>query len=385
MKHFLKLTSVLLALILLTGCWDQNIYERIGFILNIGFDKGTGNNFIFTISIPIISSDGTSGNSSSGSEGSDMSKIDVYSTETNLIREAREIIRRSSPKQLEGGKIQNALFSSDFAKENGITEYLELYERDIQSTSQAWVVIVDGNANELIKKASQFKGKPRLGMYLNELLERNSKSGYCPKMTIIKYNIENVIPGLSPIVPLIKLNNNSVEVEGTALMSLDKMTGQLDTHETACLFMSMGKAKLSEIVFDMPEEIKTKKIKAVVSVSKVKTKSKIHIDGNVPSIDFSIKLNAILDEYTWGDITNNEYKSKIETALSTHIMNCLNTVFKKLQNAKCDALGIGDKIRAYHYNYWKSIGELNGWKKIFPNMTANFSITADILRSGEIE
>lgn len=385
MKKLLKLTALLLIVISLTGCWDQNIYENIGFILNAGIDKGTDDKILFTVSTPIISeSSGGVGGGSSSAGGGEGQKVEVYSSETNLIRQERENLRLSSPKQLEGGKIQNVLFGSELAREKGISEYLELYERDTQSTVQSWIVVVDGTANELITKGANMNSKPRLGQYLNDLLERNSKAGYCPKMNIIKYSIENVIPGLSPILPMIKLEPNDIKVIGTALINNNKMSGRLDTLETAYLFIAKGESKMSEIPFDLPEDIKTIKKKAIVFLHKTKTKSKLNFTNGTPTLDFNIKIDVTMEEYTWGQLADKKYKTKIEEALASHIKNSLNEVFKKLQAANCDPLGIGDRLRAYHNSYWKSIGELDGWKKIYPNITANFNVTTNITRYGSI-
>lgn len=382
MKQIKVITAILLILTMLCGCWDQNIYEKIGFILQIGFDKGTSNEKImYTVTYPIISeAESGNGGKADGSE----KKVDVISEEAYLIRESRDLGRLTSTKQLEGGKIQNLLFSSDLAKERKISEYLELYERDTQSTVQATVIIVDGSAKELLTNGAEFKGKPRLGIYLTDLIDRNFKAGYCPEINIVRYNILNVKPGISPIVPLIKLEENDVRILGSALIDRDKMTGRLDTRETACLFMVMGKSKLSEIIFDLPKDTDTQKSKGIIFTRKVKSNQRIHFENNVPQIDFSINLKATLDEYSWGHITDQAFESKMEQCVSASITETLNEVFEKLQDAQCDVLGIGDKIRAYHNEYWKSIGELEGWKKLYPQIKFCCNIKVDIIRYGEI-
>jgi spore germination protein len=384
MKKIYMFIIVLVVMIFLTGCWDQNIYEKIGFILNTGIDLGSDDKVLITQSYPIISE--TAGNSGGGGpDESEGIKVETIRAKSNLLRESREIFRLSTSLKLEGGKLQSILIGSDFARERNISEYFELYERDIQSTVQASVVVVDGNASELITKGARFKGKPRLGIYINEVLKRNFMAGYCPDTDIIEYDIINTTPGISPIVPMIKLEGNNIKVTGTALIDRDKMTGQLDTGETACLYLAMGRTKQSEIIFDLPEDIQSEKKKGAVFTRKVITKSKIKFQDNAPTIHFDIKPKVILDEYTWGDITDPEYQNKLEESLNTHIEKCLDNTFKKLQAAKCDAFGIGDKIRAYHYDYWMSIGELDGWKKIYVKMTATFDVKSQIVRYGEIK
>lgn len=384
MKNFYKPIIIIVIAFSLTGCWDQNIYEKIGFVLDLGIDSGADDKALITVSYPVITeSNGSS--SGGGPSGKEEVKVETIASEVYLIKESRDLNRLTSPQKLEGGKIQGILIGKDFARERNISDYFELFERDTQTTVQSKVVIVDGTAGELITKGSQFKGKPRLGMYINELISRNSKSGYCPDTNIIEYDIINTIPGISPIVPIIKLRGNFIEVTGTALIDRDKMTGQLDTHETACLYLAMGESRQSEILFDLPAEIKSQKKKGMVFTRSVKTKSKIQLQNGIPTIHFDINVKTILDEYTWGNITEPEYEKKLENSLNTSIKSCLDGTFKKLQTAKCDAFGIGDKVRAYYYDYWMSIGELDGWKDIYTKMTANFDVKAKIVRFGEIK
>ncbi|SHI12989.1 Spore germination B3/ GerAC like, C-terminal [Sporobacter termitidis DSM 10068] len=383
-RHIFSVVSVFIVIAMLSGCQDQNTFEDIGFALSIGFDLSSNDGkTVYTMVFPNISDSG--GSYSDKGDGSADYKVDIFSEETYLVREARDLGRLSSTKHVEGGKIQNVLFSSDLAQERKLSEYLEIFERDTRSTVQSTVIVVDGSARELLEKGSQFTEKPRISLYLADLLERNFKSGYCPDTNIVRYDILNVRPGISPIVPLIRLENDKIRVLGSALIDRDKMTGRLDTRETACLFLAMGKNKGSEITFALPEGVETQKKEGIIFTRKVKSKQSIRLENNTPVVSFDIRLSATLDEYTWGDITQQEFESRMEQSLSSSITATLNEVFKKLQEADCDVFGFGDKIHAYHNSYWKSIGGLEGWKTIYPTVKINVNLKADLIRYGEIK
>lgn len=102
------------------------------------------------------------------------------------------------------------------------------------------------------------------------------------------------------------------------------------------------------------------------------------------SVVFDIKLGLILEEYKWNDLDMQEQKKKLEDSIAKSLTEGLNGVLGKLKAAHCDALGIGEKIRAYHNNYWKSIGEEEGWFRIYPTITAEFNVTCHIVRYGGI-
>lgn len=387
MKKLSILLPAVLSAAILTGCWDQDIYEKIGFILNIGIDLDNDGTPKYTFSYPLISQStkggGDGGGGGPSGQTGPVSGVSVL--ETDLLREAREIDRLSSPLQVSGGKVQAFIFGKSFAMSKDISDYLELYERDPQSSAQARVIIVDGNASELITRGVRLEDKPRLGIYINELLKRDSAAGYCPDTTVVEYDIINTTPGISPIVPMIRLKGDDVEVAGTALIDRDKMTGQIDTNETACLFLAMGKAKKTYLLFDLPKDIQSEKKKGLVFVRKLRTKSRLQLKDGEPSITFDIRADVIIEEYMWGNLMDQGYRNKLEASLNESIKTCLDDVFNKLREAKCDAFGLGDKVRARYYDYWKSIGELDGWKKIYSTMKASFNVDSKIVRFGEIQ
>ncbi|MDP4147443.1 MAG: Ger(x)C family spore germination protein, partial [Bacillota bacterium] len=100
----------------LTGCWDQRIYERTGFIIELGIETGRDKKLLVTYSVPVI-----------GLGKSNLVELD--DEETNLLREGREEARKVSPKLLEGGKIQQILVSNELAAK-GIHNVMEIFTRD---------------------------------------------------------------------------------------------------------------------------------------------------------------------------------------------------------------------------------------------------------------
>jgi spore germination protein len=65
-------------------------------------------------------------------------------------------------------------------------------------------------------------------------------------------------------------------------------------------------------------------------------------------------------------------QEELEKIFATDLTSISNKVIKKLQEANCDPIGIGDMIRAKYYDYWKSID----WKEIYKeaDITANVEV-----------
>lgn len=374
-----RLSAVLLLLMLLTGCWDQTIYERIGFIVNLGIDDLDSEKILVTYTSPVVGQSSSAGGQSQGGE----MPIEVNKSEARLLREAREMSNQTSPRLLEGGKIQNILIGQSMA-EKDIHEYLEIFERDVKNPVLAWVIIVEGEARELIDKGKEFKNKPPLGLYINQLMEDCIKGGYCPDETVMDYNIQYSFPGLDPVMPMAKLEDDGVRITGTALINHNKVSGKLTAEETPFLMLLLGKKRDSVLTFSLPEELAGTKKAIAVSLRSLKQKTRVEFRNGMPGVKMELKLRLDLNEYTWDSLNNNWKKDELSDLMAKDIQTGMQEVFKKLAEANCDALGIGDKVRAKYNDYWKRIGGQEGWKKIYPQVFADITVKADIVRYGRL-
>ena len=383
-----KISELLIGMILFlstTGCFDQRIYERIAFIVNVGIDTDSDGKLLVTITYPVTTSSESNGSlTAGGSSTSTIIPIDVINTKANLLREAREISNEISPRRLEGGKIQNVLVGRNLA-ELGLQDYLEIFERDPKNPVLAWVIVVDGSANELIDKRCSIKNKPPLGIYINQLVDDNSKAGYCPAETIIDFNVESTIPGIDPLATMVKPEVDGIRVTGSALFHMGKLTGQLDTQETAHLMIMKGIKKQSMIYFNPPDNLSGLKKKAVLSVQGVKSKMKIKIIDDVPEVSFDIKLAAGLEEYKFYSFLSEGKKNELAAAAQEQIRQKMQEVFEKLKKAGCDTLGIGVKVHAYRNDYWNRIGGKEGWELVYSKVKAKFNVEVKINNYGRLK
>src|SRR4051812_22752348 len=116
MKKMLILLLILITPFYLTGCWDQKIYERMGFIQNIGFELSKDNKLLISSTLPVVDPDAKE-------------KLEIISSTETLVRGFRESSRKISPKITEGGKLRHFCVS-DSLSEQGIEGLLEVFERD---------------------------------------------------------------------------------------------------------------------------------------------------------------------------------------------------------------------------------------------------------------
>jgi spore germination protein len=371
MKMLRKVICIILLFsLLLTGCWDQQIFEQIGFNLSFAMELAEDGELLITTAYPVIG-------------GGEKGTVDIISTKSSIVRGGRTNFRMESPRFNQGGKVQQILLSEELAK-NGIHDLLELFQRDATVPAISYVVIVEGSPSELLKKASTFKSKPRVSFYLFQLLENNVKTSTIPNTKVFDFDINYFAKGLDPIVPVITLGTDVIKITGCALFNNDIMTGKLDNLESSLLLGMMNQMTYTDMILKLPEFSSKHDEKFGLAVTLFKKSRKISIDfteDGIPVVDIKVKYNCNIDEYKWDKTMDPNIQKNMEKAIADYFTEINNKVIKKLQEANCDPIGIGDTIRAKYNEYWKTYD----WKKVYPEAQISSSAEVEILTVGIIK
>jgi spore germination protein len=350
-----------MALLLQTGCWDQKIYERIGFILQMGLELDKDGKLVYTVSVPVVGPD-------------IQGKVEVFTTSRNLLRESREKVRHVSGKAVEGGKTQHIYFSEQLAQK-GIDQYLEIFFRQTENPLLANIVVVDGSPKEMMELSAKYEDKPRPAFYFNDLLVNARQNSYIPETRIYDFTIMEYSKTIDPITPIVRYNEKEIEIAGTALFSGDRMVGKISTDKTGMLLAMMDvNRKIQYTYHKQVEQMDTEEIKsgAALLVKGIKRKLKINTGGEALQIDIRLDFKASLDEYAEAhNLDDPEAKRKLEEAVALSMRdNCLE-LLKYLQEIGSDPIGIGEEVRTKHNTYWKSVQ----WKEVYKKASFNVGVS----------
>ena len=348
------------------GCWDQKIYENIGFVLQIGFETSDSGKILMSFLTPVVDP--------TANESSEL----IYSN-ANLVREFREKARKTSDKLTEGGKVQQVVISESLAYK-GINNLLEIIEREATDPPVAYVIIAEGSVVKMNEVAKKLTDKPsRPSFYIHRLIENNIQSSYIPETRVFKFSTEYFSPGIDPIVPIIKLQfdkGRGIEIAGTAIFAGDKMVGKINTEQTSLLLAMMGKMKKTVFVSKMivGENSENEKSGCAFTLSKVNTKLSVNIIDNTPVVNISLNFIGSLGELEWNDRYDENTQNSIENIVEREIKEKCESILKYTQEVGSDPIGIGDIVRAKNNAYWENVKWESAYKDVIFNVKVKFKI-----------
>lgn len=364
----------LLALALLSGCWDQKHLKKQRLVYASSFDLQEEQRVLTTSALRIVT---LGGRATGRPEGKNM----IVQAVGNTVRDSRLQMDLQISGQYSPNKTRVLLLGEDLAKQDVYPVFDVLY-RDPASSLGAKVAVVRGRGEEVIKL--DVIGETLVGEYLFELLESSEKSMLVPFETVQTICPILFDPGEDFVLPYIEVQDKHAKLLGTALFKDRKYTGvHLTPLETTLMLLMKGgrKAEASLMVEVNPEERQRSMRYINVTVQSMKRHRSLTIgsDGN-PQLRIALKLNLVVLEYSHDHLTETKDYHEVNKMLKEEIERKARKVIDKIQRAGSDQFGIGRSLMAYHPKVWKELD----WKEVYPRMEITPNIEVQIVGTGII-
>lgn len=374
MKKYLILFSIIISIpFLLTGCWDQKVYEQIGFILQVGIESSPDNRLLVSYTSPVT-------------DPNKKEQVELLFSDVEIVREQREKAIQMSAKLLQGGKVQQMLISDSLAKK-GIINLLEILERDPANPAIAYVIVSESSPKELFNYSQKLGDKPRSAFYLHQLVINNFENAYCPNTSIFDFARAYFAPGIDPITPIVKIETEmgkGIRVDGAALFSGDKLVGKIKPKQTSLLLAMQGKMSKTEYIFTTVGPSKNDssgKTGAAVMLTKPKKKINVSIENDIPTVKISLAFKGDYDEREWNHIDKKEIQKEYEELMAKELKSECMKLLKYTQEVGSDPLGIGNLVRAKHNSFWQK----HKWEEVYKNISFDVDVSLEIVRYGLIK
>jgi Ger(x)C family germination protein len=373
----MKLTSIVLLLLLLAGCWDQRLLKNARLIYSVAIDLKDDGKLFSSVTIRSVQESG-------GSQGSSVPVNDYLSATGNTPRQMRQNMDSKLSGEFEASKNRMILLGEKLSYQD-IYPILDIFYRDPESSLGASVAIVDGKADEITKMKQ--KDEVLIGEYTFNLLKSGQKDTYLPKQNVQIICPILFDPGRDLALPYIYKSHSEVPtvgIKGLALMKNHQYSGVYlnKTESSLMLLMSNQKGKIARFTKKVKPSEKNR-ISQYITIDVLDEKAKLQIQQTASGkikvhVPLHLKVEAI--EYPTDQLIDKKTVLALNKKLSGILTKDANRTLNKMQKANSDTLGIGRELMAYHPDLWKK----TDWEKDNPEIDLSAKVTVNIVDHGII-
>ncbi|GEN83793.1 germination protein [Sporosarcina luteola] len=374
MKQFYFFVVLLVVSVGLGGCAETKILEEVGLTTLVGYD--------------LAKEDGVESTAIIRQVGTELqSKVSIITAENATIQGTRAKVNRRAAEKLESGQLRGVLFGDEFAKK-GIGHSIDTSLKNPAISEGMLLAVVEGDTKSLLEY--EYPSIDEIGQHIHKLLDQNIKSEQVISSTLHEVSYDYYAVGRDIALPIIKRDEELVDISGIALFKKDKMVGTLlvddsfyvklsrdDYHNGTHELKVKGDELSSTLLKDPPDEIS-------LVFDPIKTHRNLKlVDLKQPEFDMNISIQArileIKDNINIGDAKSAE---ELEKAISKKLKSEISRVIAYCQEIGSDVFGYGEYYRSSVRN-----SELTEekWREMYKEMKVNVNIDFTLIRSGVFE
>lgn len=399
MLRFLLLSLLLLGIIFTPACWDQREVERLGIVMAIGVEPAPGGRVRVIIQNVNPSSQVRGAGGGGGGPGGMVSK--AYrnrSIEGDTIFDAFRELSRESPRQLFFAHNQMIIISEELARERGLKEVMDIFERNPQFRRTTWLLVGRGDMAHLLDVPGRLEITPSQRIFsiinerdltsqfavqrLGDFLELMESEATHPFTAVVE-----AVP--NPAVPAqyehgmgeghVQEPHHILMLNGTAVFRRDKLAGWLNPKESRGLLWVLGKVKGG--IIDVPDpEATGERVSLEIMRSKTKLRPEIR-DGQI-YMTIAVNAESNLGEASGPlDLTKPEVIKKLEALQAEAIVGEIESALAKAQQEYgVDVFGFGEAVHRKYPREWKEMKKM--WSELFPGVQVEVLVGVKIRRTG---
>ena len=213
MKNF-KFYFILLFLpSILIGCVETNILDRVGLVTLVGYDVGKEEKMATTSAIREVNPEF-------------QSNVEVITTENSTSKGNRVKTNRKLSKKVVVGQMRVVLFGEELAKD-GLHRYIDSHLENPTVSNSLYMAVAEGEMAPLLEY--EYQNIEDIGQHIFRLLEQNIKQEYMISSTLHEIGHDLYTVGEDIYMPIIKKEEELVELSGIALFKNGKMVSSIRT------------------------------------------------------------------------------------------------------------------------------------------------------------
>ncbi|ENH96630.1 spore germination protein [Gracilibacillus halophilus YIM-C55.5] len=372
-RRLLSCSFLVLTMIFLSGCWDENPIENFGFVIGSALDLGEDHSSE-TPSVTLTNQFAVPSGftvPSQGGGGNQQAYKNLSVTGNSVFHMNRDMSKETSLTPIYD-HLKLIVVSSELAQqEKMFSSVVDFFLRDHEMRRGIRIVVSESSAKSIFDIVPKYEKTPAL--YVNSIMKNNTKTiEVIPSVRTAKLH-RDLLNKSSFVIPIVKVKGEEIKSEGGAIFNgpNNKMVGKLNAFETKGYNLIKGKINGGVINFQVDDQLMVYEIED--------TSSKVKINPENPDqvkIDIKIEISGSVGEmFGHKTLINEDYqkeiKQKIEESIEELIMN---VVSKAQQEWKVDIFGFDQKLKSSHSGKWRGMeGDWNAGKQLFTKSVINVS------------
>ena len=417
-KMFYVICIIVFCAIAFSGYLHEQDINDLAYIIAIGFDVGSDDNFkiTFQISIPSKNGSGSSSSSGSSSEGSGSSDTLKQTVECNSFNSGLNMANNIISKKLNLTHCKFIIFSEEFAT-RGISDCIYTLENNVELRSNCNILVSTTSAEEFISSSSPILEHSTSKYY--EIITTSSRySGYSSNATLntVYTSIVDTFGEAATMLGSVQKNSSEGEdsssssessseggnssesesssseggssngqtssseggssggknssdilISGIAAFKGDKLVGTLSKEETIPYLIVTD--KLNECIVSIPSPFVEGKFIDLHVYDFSNTKNKVKIDSPGPHISTDVDLKCTILSNDFGfDSSSKEDINKLQSAASEYFDTAIMNYYEKTSKEfKADISELG-RFAVYYFPTEKDWEDYD-WNNNFENAT----------------
>jgi len=404
--RLVSLTLLLMLVTIVSGCWDHREVEELGIVLLTAVDAAPGGKIRVVVQtlVPtaVAGGGGITGMGGGGGGGGRKRYLDL-TTEGRTVFEAIRRMSMESPRELFFAHNQVILISEKLARERGVAEVMDFFERNREFRRNTWILVARGDPRDIMEIPSHLETTPaqeimgiinrqELSSYfaptkLGDFIKMLESTGIEPYTAILQLKSNpaftriSLLPGSDTPPPLYRLR-----LTGAAVFRRGKLVGWLNERETRGLLWVRGEVRGGQITFSLPGSRGEQKLAVeILRAGRGGVKLEPFLAGGQPGmrVEINTRVNLTESENLEIDLRNPQVISRLEKQLAGVIKQEVMACVTRLQEEyRADALGFGEAVHRKYPRVWRQVeGE---WEDVFATMPVTVEVKAVIRRIGLI-
>lgn len=364
---------------LLSGCWDNRELNELLIVTGSSLDLSENSGQI-DLGLQVANfSEGASDKGGSGESKSSggTSAIVLKTTCENLLTGIKNLDRDSNRTLfMQHNKIR--LVGIELAQQ-GFDKHLDLFIRDQEIRPEVPIAVVDGRAEEAL--SARLPQTSISANFLSDMMNDLADISQHYKVRLIDYIYDDLKPGISPVLPIIKVTpeneDQQFQVTGIAIFRDGKMVGRLDNQDGLAYIWALGNVKESSV------EIHDGKNQAVMTIIQLDSKPSVTIDANGKvKVEMLVKSTMHIGELNgFSDINPVDLVPKLKQLSEDTIKERIMHAFQAAQELKTDIFGFGTEIYMKYPKQWKQMED--NWNNLFSEISLNVKVTVNVPLTGQ--